>query len=154
MLAELLAPRRIKLCAEVSSKKKALETLARLFAQSDPSLDQDHIFNALTAREKLGSTALEKGIAIPHCRIAGCHQPVAAILTLKNGIDFDARDNIEVDIIWALIVPEQSNSDHLQILASLAGLLADKENCLQIRNCTDNNQLIDQLTDYEQALTS
>ena len=84
MLAELLAPIRIQLCADVSSKKKALETLARLFAQSDSYLDQDQIFNALTAREKLGSTALEKGIAIPHCRIAGCQQPIAAVLTLKT----------------------------------------------------------------------
>ena len=154
MLAELLAPRRIELCADVSSKKKALETLARLFAQSDPNLDQDEIFNALTAREKIGSTALEKGIAIPHCRIAGCQQPIAAVLTLKAGVDFDARDNTAVDIIWALIVPEQSDADHLQILASLAGVLSDDENCLSIRNCKDNHQLIDQLTHYEQVLAS
>mgnify|MGYP000247625085 CR=1 FL=1 len=154
MLAELLAPLRIELGANISSKKKALETLAKLFAQSDAKLEQDAIFDALTAREKLGSTALEKGIAIPHCRIAGCQQPAAAVLTLQTGVDFDARDNTDVDLIWALIVPEQSNTDHLQILSSLARLLADDQNCLQIRSCTDSNQLLDQLEHYEQAIAS
>jgi PTS system nitrogen regulatory IIA component len=72
MLDSLLVTRRIQLKASIVSKKKSLQTLSRLFAENDNNLNQDLVFDAFTAREKLGSTALENGIAIPHCRFAGC----------------------------------------------------------------------------------
>lgn len=148
-LAQLLIPNRIQLNAEISSKKKALQEISRLFAESDNTLDQNLIFDALTDREKLGSTALEQGIAIPHCRINGCTQAQSAILTLRGGIDFDARDGQAVDLLWALIVPEQSTDEHLDILAQLAKTLSSAENCCKIRASRNAEELHQNLTALE-----
>lgn len=141
MLDQLLKPKRIRLNANISSKKKALMALSTLFAESDSELDQNLVFDALTDREKLGSTALENGIAIPHCRFANCHRPQSAILTLTTGIDFDARDGQDVDLLWALIVPEQSTDEHLVMLALIAQTLSEADNCQQIRHAQDSDQL-------------
>ena len=152
MLKELLTPERIQLNADITSKKKALQELSRLFAQNNNGLDSNLIFDALTAREKLGSTALEKGIAIPHCRIPNCTRPLSAILTLGMGIDFDARDDQPVDLIWALIVPEQSTEEHLNILSNLAQLLSMPDNCQKIRGCNNPDVLFNTIGALEQAL--
>jgi PTS system nitrogen regulatory IIA component len=149
-LAQLLIPNRIQLNAEISSKKTALQELSRLFAESDNTLDQNLVFDALTDREKLGSTALEQGIAIPHCRISGCTQAQSAILTLRTGIDFDARDGQAVDLLWALIVPEQSTDEHLAILAQLANTLSSADNCRKIRASRNAEELHQNLTALEQ----
>lgn len=148
-LAQLLIPNRIQLNAEISSKKKALQEISRLFAESDNTLDQNLVFDALTDREKLGSTALEQGIAIPHCRISGCTQAQSAILTLRRGIDFDARDGQAVDLLWALIVPEQSTDEHLDILAQLAKTLSSADNCRKIRASRNAEELHQNLTALE-----
>ena len=149
MLAELLNPQRIELDADISSKKKALQELSRLSADSNSALNANLVFDALTDREKLGSTALEKGIAIPHCRITDCTRPLLAVLTLGMGIDFDARDDQPVDLICALIVPEQSTEEHLNILSALAGMLSNSDNCHRIRGCSDANQLLAFITELE-----
>ncbi len=141
MLDQLLSPSRIQLGANISSKKKALQILSQLFANNDSSLDKNIIFDALTSREKLGSTAMDSGIAIPHCRIPQCKQAQAVILTLQQGVDYDSRDGLDVDILWALIVPEQSTDEHLAILAKLAEILSDPHNCEHIRRATDVNTL-------------
>ena len=107
-IPRILTADRICLQASVKSRKKALELCAGLLAQHDAKLDQDAILEALTAREKLGSTAMEKGLALPHCRVEHCSRPLAAIVTLSHSIDYDARDDRPVDILWALIVPAES----------------------------------------------
>ena len=140
-LGNLLDTGRIQLNANLSSKKKSLETLSRLFAENDNSLDQDLVFDAFTSREKLGSTALENGIAIPHCRFSGCTQAQSAILTLDNGIDFDARDGKPVDLLWALIVPTESTDEHLAILALMAKILSQDPLCQKIRQASDASSL-------------
>ena len=140
-LQKTLTASRVKLNEAVSSKKRALELIATLFAADNSELDQDEILDALNTREKLGSTALENGIALPHSRIANCRQPLSAIVTLQNGIDFDARDGQPVSLLWALIVPEEATEEHLQLLAEIAGILSDSEQCNSIRSATQATAL-------------
>lgn len=149
MLDSLLVTGRIQLKSSIVSKKKALQILSRLFAENNNNLNQDLVFDAFTAREKLGSTALENGIAIPHCRFPGCTQAQSAILTLDNGIDFDARDGKPVDLLWALIVPEESTEEHLAILALMAKILSQETLCKKIRQASDANALIQMLTQLD-----
>ena len=144
-LPATLTASRIQLNEAVGSKKKALELLAEALASADEELKQDDILEALNAREKIGSTALENGIALPHCRITECKRPLSAILTLDEGIDFSARDGQPVNLLWALIVPEQAEQAHLNLLAEIAGLLSDKGNCEQIRNASDTQTLYQRL---------
>lgn len=145
-IKNILAPGRIRLNEQVRSKKKALELFAGLFSECSPDLHQDDILEALTAREKLGSTSLENGIALPHCRIAGCKKPMGAVLTLVEGVDFGARDNKPASLLWALIVPEEAENEHLNVLASIASLLSKPDCCEMIRKAKDNDLLYENLT--------
>ena len=126
---------------QCASKKRLLETIASHLCDHNTNLDPSNVFSALIARERLGSTGLGKGIAIPHCRIAACTQTVGVLVTLATPIDFSAIDNEPVDIIFVLVVPEDGHKDHLKTLATLAETLSDKE-CLQrIRASKDSQEL-------------
>ena len=131
---------------ECNSKKRLLETIASHLCDHNPVLDPGNVFTALIARERLGSTGIGNGIAIPHCRIAGCNQTIGVIVTLKTPIDFDAIDNQPVDVIFVLIVPENHNQDHLQTLATLAEMFSDKTRLTQIREAKDANELYNVIT--------
>ncbi|MDO3388354.1 PTS sugar transporter subunit IIA [Gilvimarinus sp. SDUM040013] len=122
-IAQILSPERTLCHIEGVSKKRALEILANTIAESEPMLDADDVFRRLIAREKLGSTGIGHGIAIPHSRIPGCDCTLGALITLKDPIDFDAMDGEPVDVLFAMLVPEESNDEHLQTLAALAGAL-------------------------------
>ena len=138
-ISDLLSVDRINVDADVHSKKKALEKLASLL--SDEQIDQDDILAAMIAREKVGSTGLGDNVAIPHCRVANCSAPRTALLTLREAIDFDALDGDNVDILWALIVPENATQEHLDLLAVIAGYLGDAQGREAIRGCEDAQQL-------------
>ena len=142
-LNELLTTSRIDLNASISSKKKALEQLAALLASGTSHLDALAIFDALAAREKLGSTGFGDGIAIPHARVNACNAPRCAVITLDPAIDFDAIDRNDVDILWALIVPEEATDQHLNILAAVAELLGKHEYRQAIRAAQTCDQLFD-----------
>jgi PTS system nitrogen regulatory IIA component len=150
-MRDILSPDRISLQQNISSKKKALNHAADLFAAqlASDANERDDIHtllvDALTAREKLGSTALEHGIAIPHCRISSCQKPQAAIITLTHAIDFDARDQQPIDILWALIVPNEAAEEHLQILAAVVEQLAQPKLREAIRAANNSQQLYEQL---------
>jgi PTS system nitrogen regulatory IIA component len=124
-IQEILSPERILSRAGIASKKSALETLSKLMAGSEPSLTYTEIFDCLNARERLGSTGIGNGIAIPHGRFQHIKQPVAAFLQLKSGIDFDAVDQKPVDLLFSLLVPADSTDEHLQILSCLAAMFSD-----------------------------
>lgn len=145
ILQQALTASRIKLNEAVSSKKRALELISVLFANDCEELGQDAILDALTTREKIGSTALEKGIALPHCRVKSCLQPLSAIVTLEQGIDFDARDAQPVTLLWALIVPEEATQEHLNLLAEIAGILSDAEKVSLIKSATEPARLYNTL---------
>lgn len=122
---EFIAESRVERELEVSSKKRLLESLARLLASGHPALDADSVFHRLTERERLGSTGLGHGVALPHARIKELGQALGAFVTTAAGVDYDAADGEPVDLAFALLVPERANEEHLQLLAKLAGLFSD-----------------------------
>jgi PTS system nitrogen regulatory IIA component len=124
-LQNYLSEERCAVDVDSSSKKRTFEYLSEQLAAAVPSLDPREIFECLINRERLGTTALGKGIAIPHGRVAGIEQPVAAFIRLRQSIDCDAVDRQPVDLMFALLVPEASSDQHLQILAHLARLFSD-----------------------------
>ncbi len=146
-VAELITADRIRLEPECSSQKRALEVLADLLATGNgaggPAAGA--IFEALSAREKLGSTGLGHGIAIPHGRLAGLDVPRVAVLRLDRGVDFDAMDHEPVDILIALLVPDAATSDHLDLLAQLARGLSRPDTIAALRRAGDTAALEQEL---------
>jgi len=132
-IAEILTPDRIQCKVVCKSKKDSLDILAKSITSGDASLTQTEVFNCLLARERLGSTGLGHGIAIPHGRLKRSNITIAAFLQLKNGINYDAVDQQPVDLMFALIVPEKSTDEHLQILSRLAEMFSDKKLVDRIR---------------------
>ncbi len=127
IISEILAPERILCDVKVASKKSALETMSQLIATSDSLLNYTDIFDSLNSRERLGSTGLGNGIAIPHARIKGITGPLAAFLQLSEAIDFDAVDKKPVDLLFGLVVPIDSTEEHLKILSCIAEKCCNKD---------------------------
>ncbi len=133
-ISEILAPDRVVCNIAVNSKKAALETLAGLIASGDPEITQAEVFESLIARERLGSTGLGHGIALPHGRRKGGVHTIAAFMRLQTGIQYDAIDHKPVDLLFALLVPEASTEEHLDILSRLATMFSDQETVNRIRS--------------------
>ena len=125
LIAPLVAPDTTLLDMSFSSKKKLFEHAADLFAQTR-ALKASDIFTSLFERERLGSTALGYGIAIPHGRIKGLKDACGAFYRLKTPLEFDAPDNQPVSLCFILLVPKDANERHLQILGELAQLFGDE----------------------------
>jgi PTS system nitrogen regulatory IIA component len=119
-LSEILSPDCIQLDADATSKKRVLELASQLLAGADESLSPRGVFDRLIAREKLGSTGLGHGVAIPHGRLPGLDRTIGVFLRMQKGVDFDAPDKEPVDLVFALLVPEESTEEHLQVLANIA----------------------------------
>ena len=126
-LSEIINVNRIRNDVDVKSKKRALEELSNLVAQDQTQLDASDIFDSLISRERLGATGVGYGIAIPHGRIKNCEKITGAFIKLNEAVDFNTIDNLPVDILFTLIVPEESTDEHLQILAFLASMFSDKD---------------------------
>ncbi|MEX2497544.1 MAG: PTS sugar transporter subunit IIA [Wenzhouxiangellaceae bacterium] len=140
-LSDLLSADRVALDQNIASKKSVLEKAARLLARDDQAAASRDIFEALCQRERLGSTGLGHGVAIPHCRV---DQPSvsAAFIRLKRPIDFDSPDTSSVDLFFALAVPSQCSDAHLKLLASIAELFSDADQREELREVDDYRQLI------------
>ncbi|PDH33034.1 MAG: PTS IIA-like nitrogen-regulatory protein PtsN [OM182 bacterium MED-G28] len=123
------------------SKKRLLENISKLLSKQFSNLDDNEIFNAIMAREQLGSTGLGNGIAVPHCRVPHCETIIGALITLENAIDFDAIDGKKVDLIFLLIVPEEKTDDHIKALGGLAELFNDPNFCSTIRQAQNSSDL-------------
>lgn len=147
----LLNPQRITCNTELGSKKKVLETLSELLAADITSHSQAQIFDNLIMRERLGSTGLGSGVALPHCRLSGITEPYGALLTLNQAVDFDSPDQKGVDIVFSLVVPEDSNEEHLQILAHLAKLFSDHNLCSQLREATNVQGILDVIDHWQHS---
>ncbi|MCB1739733.1 MAG: PTS sugar transporter subunit IIA [Gammaproteobacteria bacterium] len=119
-IGDILTTDRIRTDVKVSSKKKALEIISELLAGDGEPLSPRAVSERLVARERLGSTALGHGVAIPHGRVSGAPEAVAAFVKLTEGVDFESPDGQPVDLIIGLLVPEECNDCHLQLLAQLA----------------------------------
>lgn len=142
-LDHMLAANRIACQAECTSKKRALETLADLISSSVPSLSADEIFQQLFNRERLGSTGIGAGIAIPHSRFATEGVSLSAVMTLSQPIDFDAADGKPVDVLIAMLVPEEADNEHLQNLAKLAEALQETDFANKLRAAKTNAALFE-----------
>jgi nitrogen PTS system EIIA component len=145
-ISEILTSDRVINNAEANSKKAALELLAGLIASGDPELTQAEVFESLIAREKLGSTGLGQGIALPHGRRKGEGRTIGAFMRLTTAIQYDAADQKPVDLFFALLVPEQSTDEHLQILSKLATCFSDNELVNNIRTSESSNSVFEILT--------
>ena len=139
----LLSQDRIAFGQKATSKKRVLEAAAHLLADANTGLDATAIFESLIGRERLGSTGLGHGIALPHGRMPYRGQPIGAFITLRKAIDFDALDGNPVNQIFALIIPEDSTEEHLQILAGLAQLFNDPGVREQLQRCNSPGHAID-----------
>jgi PTS system nitrogen regulatory IIA component len=141
LLSQILTPERTVCHAHGPSKKRLFETIAELVCANESLLHYDNILNHLITREKLGSTGLSQGIAIPHCRVGNCTQPLGALLSLEKPIPFDAPDEQPVDLLFVLLVPEEARQQHLDILASIARLFNQQQFCRRLRAARDSSTL-------------
>lgn len=141
-LVDVLAPERIAIDISVSSKKSLLEKAAELLAASGDSAAAREIFDSLCQRERLGSTGLGHGVAIPHGRVDGQVEVAGAMLRLKRPIDFDAPDQEKVDLFFALAVPGQCTDTHLRLLAEMAERLGRDAQRDALRTIDDPDELL------------
>ncbi|CRL48818.1 MULTISPECIES: PTS IIA-like nitrogen regulatory protein PtsN [Pseudomonas] len=140
-LENILTPGRSLVNVPGGSKKKALEQIANLIAREVPDLEMQDVFEALIAREKLGSTGFGNGIAIPHCRLKDCKSPISALMHLDAPIDFDAIDGAPVDLLFVLLVPQAATDAHLELLRQIASMLDRKEVREKLRSAQSNEAL-------------
>ena len=140
-LEAILAPERVHCQVSTASRKRTLQELGSILAGSDPSLTSQAVFDHLVARERLGSTGLGNGCALPHARVPGLGRTLAAFLRLRTGVDFDSPDREPVDLVFGLLVPEESTDEHLQILAAIAEFLSDESVRQSIRAAEDPTRL-------------
>ena len=150
-LSEIINVNRIKSDINVKSKKRALEALSELVTQDQNQLDASDIFDSLIARERLGATGVGYGIAIPHGRIKNCKKITGAFVQLDQGVDFDAVDNQPVDMMFALVVPEESTDEHLQILALLASMFNEESFREKLRQSKSNDETYQLLTEWQKS---
>lgn len=125
LVAKLLAPANVLLDLQVSSKKRLFEQVGLLF-ENNHGLARSLVFDSLFARERLGSTGLGQGVAIPHGRIKGLKDALGAFIRVEQPVAFDAPDSKPVSLIFVLLVPEQATDKHLQILSELAQMFSDR----------------------------
>lgn len=136
LIATLLPPSNIVLDVDVTSKKRLFEQAGLLF-ENNQGVARSLVFESLFARERLGSTGLGQGVAIPHGRIKGLKEAVGAFVRLAPPVPFDAPDGKPVNLVFVLLVPEHATEQHLQILSELAQLFSDRD--LRERLATDTD---------------
>jgi len=133
---------------DIGSKKRVLQQLGELLASGAPGLDAEEVFDHLLERERLGSTGLGHGIALPHARAAQVDQAVGAFVQLKQGVDFDAMDDQPVDLAFGLLVPQDATEEHLQLLAGLAAMFSDPALCEQLRDSDSAEGLLQRIESW------
>ncbi len=124
-LSRLLPPANVVTDLEVTSKKRLFEQAGLMF-ENNHGIERGKVFDSLFARERLGSTGLGEGVAIPHGRIKGLKEALAAFVRLSEPIAFDAPDGRPVQVLVFLLVPENATEEHLELLSELAELLSDR----------------------------
>ncbi|MEM1244538.1 MAG: PTS sugar transporter subunit IIA [Pseudomonadota bacterium] len=141
LLKQILEQRRIYYVDGQMSKKRVLELICSMLAQSIEGADAKTLFQLFIEREKLGSTAIGHGIAIPHIRSDLVSKTIGVFIVLEQGIEFDSPDNQPVNLFFALVAPENAAQDHLQSLKQISQLLSDKTFREKILNCKDSDEL-------------
>lgn len=148
-LKAILTPARSRSQVPGNSRKRIFEEVADLLVADQPALNAADIIDSLLAREKLGSTGLGRGIAIPHCRLEACEQPLGVLVSLATPTDFDAPDDEPVDLLCVLVVPSEAHQEHLEILATLAGLFRQDDLCSALRACDNGDDLFAVIANWD-----
>ena len=143
----ILVPERTICSLRASSKKRAFELAAKHINRSVPHLETGDVYRGLIEREKLGSTAIGDGIAIPHCRLEGCNSITGSLFVLEDPIDFLAHDDEPVSIMFVLLVPAFETTEHLATLGMLAERFQIKTYRKDLITAKDNEEL------YKRALS-
>mgnify|MGYP001163740485 FL=1 len=149
-LAQILPKENVMISVRAGSKKRVFEQASLLF-ESRCQIARSKIFNALFSREKLGSTGLGNGIAIPHGRLEGLEKSIAVVLCLDIPIPFDASDGKAVDLLIFLLVPTNASKDHLETLAEVANMLSDSKFINELRHSATVDQLHDGICSWMQT---
>ena len=131
-ITSILDPHCVAAARTASSRQRVLEMASDMLAAEHRELSARKVFDELMTRERLGSTGLGDGVAIPHCRLS-CSRIVGAFLTLDSAIDYGAMDDRPVDLLFVLIVPHAETTAHLDILAALAGVFSELDNRNRLR---------------------
>ena len=145
-ISDLLAPEAVSASLNAQSKKQLLQELAERAAQIT-GLPERRIFETLIERERLGSTGMGQGIAIPHGRIAGLPKIVGLFARLETPIAYEAVDDQPVDLVFLLLAPEDAGADHLKALARVSRLLRNKQTCEKLRAASKREVLYSLLTE-------
>ncbi len=141
-LSKILSLDCTKSAVQCTSKKRALEIISQIVAEQTGQ-DCNELFECMLSREKMGSTGIGNGIAIPHARMNSNDRAVAVLLQCEQPIEFDAIDNRPVDLLFALLVPEEQCKEHLKTLSCMAEKLNDKQTLKQLRNAQSDQELYD-----------
>jgi PTS system nitrogen regulatory IIA component len=149
-LSQILPSPQVLVSVEATSKKRAFEEAGLLF-ENLHGLNRALITDSLFARERLGSTGLGHGVAIPHGRIKGLKMPMAAIFQLQTPIGFDAPDELPVNLLVFLLVPEAATQKHLEILSEIAELLSDSALREQLKTSLDAIALHQLIASWQSA---
>ena len=126
---------------DCASKKRALEIAADLIANDYPALTADYVFRQLLARERLGSTGLGEGVAVPHCRVENIVNAIGCLISLNSKIDFESVDGKPVDLLFTLVVPEQASDAHVHMLADIVKVFSNPNNTSRLRAIDDSEEL-------------
>lgn len=146
LISDLLSQERIRCDVHSSSKKRLLELISEELARNSDEFTKREIFESLCARERLGSTGLGRGVAIPHGRIKGSQHVEASFIRLKKPLPYDAADGEPVDLLFCMAVPEDCGEDHLKLLAQVAELFSDPEMLARLREAEDAGTLMQLLS--------
>ncbi|MGB1867868.1 MAG: PTS sugar transporter subunit IIA [Porticoccaceae bacterium] len=152
-ITDVLTPAMTNCDLAGGSKKRVLENLSAFITEQlgGDSEQSDGLFHNLVARERLGSTGIGSGVAIPHCRSSGFKRIHGCLIKLQNPVDFDAPDDQPVDLIFALVVPEEKNDEHLATLARIANLMQTESSRESLRHCSSSQELFDTAIQLERG---
>jgi PTS system nitrogen regulatory IIA component len=145
-MRDLIVPEAVGAHLRGTSKKQVLQEIANRAAEVY-RLDARVVLEALLDRERLGSTAMGRGVAAPHARIPGIDRVFGVFSRLDRSVDFDAQDDVPVDLVFALIAPEDAGSEHLLALARVSRVLRDPAVCAKLRSSADASALYAVLTE-------
>lgn len=146
-IVDILSKKAIVPSGKFGSKRQLLEQLAKL-AGTETGLDDRIVFDALLERERLGTTGVGKGVALPHTRLAGLSQIFCAFVK-SEPVSFDSVDGKPVDLIFLLLAPEESGADHLKALARLSRILRDESAAKALREASSVDEIYDLISKYD-----
>lgn len=153
-VVDIISPERVFYGMHAISKKRTLEQAAGLIAQQLPGLQANELVESLVRRERLGSTAIGHGVAIPHARLKQSGTTIGALVKLSQPVDFDAIDRQPVDVVFVLLVPQDANETHLKMLNQLAEMFSSSDIREALRDAHDSNEMYQRLVQFQPASSS